>query len=86
MRLIKFGASWCKPCETQSEILESNNIEYTAYDADLDEQIFAEFGIRNVPTLLIVGKDNEIIHRFFAGVVSAEDIKDKFKELENTQG
>ncbi len=81
MRLLKFGATWCKPCEKQEEIL-TDKIEYTAYDADMDEKIFAEFGVRNVPTLIIVGEDNKILHRFDPGVHTIDEIKTKMIELD----
>ncbi len=80
MRLIKFGASWCKPCDKQEDILKEAGIAHTSYDADMDEQIFAEFGVRSVPTLMIWGDQNDIVYKFEPGVHTAAEILEKLRE------
>ena len=58
-KVIRFTATWCSPCKMLAKTLESieTNIPIEVVDIDEQPDIAVEFGIRGVPTLVIV-EDN----------------------------
>lgn len=76
-KCIKFGAVWCAPCRVLgpifnrvSEIEEFKDVEF--YDLDIDDQENAElvrnYQIRNVPTILCLDENNEVIRKVVGAV------------------
>ena len=55
-KILYFSASWCGPCKTLGPIIESlgNKINYEKIDVDTDTKLASEFGVRNIPTLVLV--------------------------------
>lgn len=37
MKIVIYGATWCKPCRDSKKLLESKSMEYTFYDVDEPE-------------------------------------------------
>ena len=58
-KVVRFTASWCGPCKMLAKTLEEveTNVPVEVVDIDVHPEIAAEFGIRSVPTLVIV-EDN----------------------------
>ena len=58
-KVVRFTASWCGPCRMLAKTLEevNTNLPIEVVDIDIHPEIAAEFGIRSVPTLVIV-EDN----------------------------
>jgi len=54
MKVLKFSAAWCQPCKTLTTQLESLSANYEEIDADSNPEKFKAFGIRNVPTLVLL--------------------------------
>ncbi len=56
--LIDFWAEWCGPCRMVGPLVEELSKEYEGkaivgkVNVDLNSQISANYGIRNIPTLL----------------------------------
>ena len=71
-KVIRFTASWCQPCKALSKTLEKMDIKIPSDVVDIDEDSNAaiEYGIRSVPTLLIV-EDGTVMKRR-VGVKTAE--------------
>ena len=61
-RIIRFTASWCGPCKALAKNLEVANIEMPieAVDIDIQNEMAVEFGIRSVPTLVMMDGNIEI--------------------------
>jgi thioredoxin 1 len=63
--LIDFYADWCQPCKIVAPILEELQEEYgdelVIYKIDTEDQqeLAAIFGIRNIPSLLFIPKDDQ---------------------------
>ena len=58
-KIVRFTASWCGPCKMLAKTLEEvdSKLPIEVVDIDVFPDIAAEFGIRSVPTLVIV-EDN----------------------------
>lgn len=72
--LLFFSASWCGPCQSMTPIVEgvasimmSERFNTIKLDVDISPTHAADFGIRSVPTLLLV-KNDEIIAQQVGGV------------------
>lgn len=65
MKLLKFGAPWCKPCQALDKTLESANlgIEIEKVDIDQRPECAAEYRVRSVPTLVLLDDDGAEIDR-----------------------
>src|SRR5574337_1376645 len=67
--LVDFWATWCGPCKTLGPLLEQLAAEYKGafrlgkVDVDRNQQLAAMFGIRSVPTVVLV-KGGEIADGF----------------------
>jgi thioredoxin 1 len=61
-RLIRFTASWCQPCKGLAMNLEAANIglPIEVIDIDTNGDIAQEYGVRGVPTLVMLDENIEI--------------------------
>ena len=57
--LVDFWAEWCGPCRMLGPIIEELSSDYDGkavvgkVDVDSNQQFAAQFGVRNIPTVLI---------------------------------
>jgi len=65
---LYFSAQWCGPCKTLSPIMNkvSSHIEVEKVDVDLDYERAQQYGVRNIPTVVLVDGVTEI--KRFIGV------------------
>ena len=83
--VVDFWATWCGPCRMIAPIIEELATEYDGkinvgkYDVEECDDIAAEFGIRNIPTILFF-KGGEVVDKM-VGAASKSKIEDKFKAL-----
>ena len=77
--VIDFWAVWCGPCRILSPVVDELAAEYegrvTIAKCNVDDadDVAAQFGIRNIPTLIFV-KIGEVVDRT-VGVVPKADLK-----------
>ncbi len=78
-RVIRFTASWCQPCKMLAKNLESldTNIPIEVYDIDEKPEYATEFGIRGVPTLVMLDGNFEV--KRMVGVKSLKELDDWLK-------
>ena len=83
--VVDFWATWCGPCRMIAPIIEELAKEYDGKinvgkcDVEECDDIAAEFGIRNIPTILFF-KGGEIVDKM-VGAASKSKIEEKFKAL-----
>lgn len=67
--LIDFWATWCEPCKTLGPMLEKLTTEFNGafrlgkVDVDKHQQLAGMFGIRSIPTVVLV-KDGQVLDGF----------------------
>ncbi len=75
--LVDFWAAWCGPCRMVGPIIDELSKEYEGkavvgkVDIDAHQQYAAQFGVRNIPTVLVF-KNGELVERK-VGVSSKND-------------
>lgn len=61
--IIDFYADWCGPCKMVAPVLEELSDEYEGklniykVDTEVEQELAAAFGIRSIPSMLFVPKD-----------------------------
>ena len=79
--LVDFWAAWCGPCRMLGPIVEELASDFDGkavvgkVDVDNNQNISMEYGIRNIPTLLIF-KNGEVVDKL-VGVSPKEVIAEK---------
>ncbi len=75
--MVDFWAAWCGPCRMVGPIIDELSDEYEGkavvgkVDIDSNQQYAAQFGVRNIPTVLVF-KNGELVDRK-VGVSSKND-------------
>ena len=61
-RVLRFTASWCAPCKMLARNLEDVNtlIPIEVIDIDEKQDIAIEYGVRGVPTLIMLDENTEM--------------------------
>lgn len=79
-RILRFTASWCQPCKMLAKNLESINagVPIEVYDIDVHTESAMDYGIRSVPTLIMMDGNTEI--KRVTGVKSPKELELWFNE------
>lgn len=90
-KIIKFSATWCAPCRFYAETFhkvenkeEFKDIEFKELDIENDdaEILVQKYGIRNVPTTLILNENDELIYKLI-GNIKESDLVDAINDAIN---
>ena len=83
--VIDFWATWCGPCRMVAPIISELAEKYDGKivvgkcDVEESEELAAEFGIRNIPTVIFI-KDGEIVDKL-VGAAAKQKFEEKFEAL-----
>ena len=74
-KILYFSAAWCGPCKTLGPIIESlaGQINYQKIDVDNNQDLSIQYGVRNIPTLILLDETGEVKGRK-TGLQSKQDI------------
>jgi len=63
-KILYFSAAWCGPCKMLGPIMESlaGEINYEKIDVDTNQDLSVQYGVRNIPTLVLV-ENGEAVSR-----------------------
>lgn len=75
-KILRFTASWCGPCKILSKNLEIADLELPieVVDIDMHEALALEYGIRSVPTLVMLDENIEV--KRITGAKTVNELKD----------
>ena len=75
MKVLRFTASWCQPCKMLEKTLQDVNtqIPIEVIDIDNNRELAVQYGIRGVPTLVMIDGDIEV--KRFSGVKMKNEIE-----------
>lgn len=79
-KILYFSATWCQPCKNFKPIMESlsNEMVVQFIDIDSNPQLVAEYGIRNVPTIVVV--NNGQVSSKQAGVLTESQVRNLWNQ------
>ena len=83
--VVDFWATWCGPCRMVAPIIEELAAKYDGKivvgkcDVEDNEDLAAEFGIRNIPTILFF-KNGEVVDKLI-GAQSKGKFEEKFEAM-----
>jgi thioredoxin 1 len=74
-KVLRFTASWCQPCKAMAKLMEDvgTDMPIEVIDIDVYSDVAMEYGIRSVPTLIILEENIEV--KRMVGVVTKEILK-----------
>ena len=73
--LVDFYASWCGPCKMLAKNMETANLELPVevIDIDVNSEVATDYGIRSVPTLVML--DGNIEVKRMTGVKTVNELQ-----------
>ena len=83
--VIDFWATWCGPCRMVAPIISEMAEKYDGRivvgkcDVEESEDLAAEFGIRNIPTVIFL-KDGHVVDKIVGAMPKAK-FEEKFEAL-----
>ncbi len=83
--MVDFWATWCGPCKKVAPLVEELATEYEGQaiigkvNVEEEDDLVAQFGIRNIPTILYF-KDGAVVDKV-VGAVSKSELEGKLKAI-----
>lgn len=83
--VVDFWATWCGPCRMVAPIISEMAEKYDGKivvgkcDVEESEELAAQFGIRNIPTVIFM-KNGEVVDKL-VGAVAKQKFEEKFEAL-----
>ena len=78
--VVDFWSTWCGPCRMVAPIIEELATEFEGQvvvckvDVEEQDELAAQFGIRNIPTVLFI-KDGQVVDKIVGATVKANYVE-----------
>ena len=78
--VVDFWATWCGPCQMVGPIIEELAADYEGRaaigkcDVDANSELPAQFGVRNIPTILFI-KKGELVNKLVGAQPKAKFVE-----------
>jgi thioredoxin-like negative regulator of GroEL len=79
--LLKFSATWCQPCKSLAgnlKYVDFGDVTLKEYDIEENSEESTKFGIRSVPTLVLIKDGVEVKRK--SGVLMADQIEEFIRD------
>ena len=75
-RILRFTAAWCNPCKSLAANLAEVDAKYPVEVIDIDvfPEIATEYGVRSVPTLVMMNENIEM--KRITGVKTSKELRE----------
>lgn len=76
-KILYFSAAWCGPCKMLGPIMDSvsEEVAWEKINVDNNQELSIKYGVRNIPTLILVDGDGIELNRS-VGVLQKQQIID----------
>ncbi|MBR1813027.1 MAG: ribonucleoside triphosphate reductase, partial [Lachnospiraceae bacterium] len=64
VQAILFKTPTCPNCKAAGALLDKAGIAYTALNANEERELVEKFGVKQAPTLVILGEDGESFEKY----------------------
>lgn len=86
--VMRFTASWCQPCKMLAPILQGltqdfPTVKFEVIDVDSNPDMAHHFKIRNIPSVILLNKEDEIL-KTLVGIHSKQTYIDAIHEYQDT--
>ena len=75
-KILYFSAAWCVPCRTLGPIIQESTrhgVVYEKIDVDSNTELSTRYGVRSIPTLILLDETGEVKGRK-VGLQSKQEI------------
>lgn len=86
MKYLKFEASWCGACkmvQPQLNKVSAEGIVVEKIDAEANNDLIAEYNVRNIPTVVLVDDSGKEFYRTVGSKIKADDLIETYKSFVN---
>jgi thioredoxin-like negative regulator of GroEL len=76
IKILKFSASWCKPCSALQTLIDTNfdklSIEIESINIDEDSKLSGKYSVRSIPTMVKLDDGVEVDR--ISGVITTQKL------------
>jgi len=81
-QVLYFTATWCGPCQQLKPQMEqlTSQIPIRFIDVDRDKSSVDKYGIRNVPTVIVIDQQGTMTNRLVGNAITPASVKNIYNQ------
>lgn len=81
-KILYFTAEWCGPCKMIKPKMQqlSQTLPIQFIDVDTNKSTCAQYGIRNVPCVIIIDNNGTVTGRLVGGNITQQSVTEMFNK------